>query len=318
MLLPFLNFPAEIRNTIYRMALVTDPADVAPVEYHPSTVESWVDDDDLRPYRGLCTIIPDRRRYYCGQSGKSFIVTNDSAAKTTLAQPALTRTCRQIRAEALPLYYSENSFKLAIPPDGRGDRKDEWFRFVKMMRAFSESGSAGKGTSCLRFIRRISAEYVEEAPCHGESNNGWTDRSCTLERKFELGFKSVPETARHNDTNRIGNDNLNWKDGVAVKKAFRKALGKRWRSHTSSSRELKQNVPFGRIAEALCMIGRECPQAAEWFKVTCLCPDDYICWKDWKPSCPEEDYWVYPAVSGSDTEGEERAEKDFDRETLYW
>lgn len=203
-------------------------------------------------------------------------MSHDAAAKTTLVQPALTRTNKLIRAESLPIYYSGNHFKLTIPPDGRGDREDKWYRFVKMMRVFSDGSAGGKQGSWLRFIRRISAEYVEVSKEWDIASDEWLDDTYrTNERRFEIGFKTVPVTGRRNDATRIGDNDLDWKDECAIKEAFRKALEAKWKSHRSWG--LEERVPVERIADALCMIARECPKATEWMKVTCLCPEDEIC-----------------------------------------
>lgn len=93
--------------------------------------------------------------------------------KRTLVQPSLTRVSKETRREALPIYYGENSFILAIPPPRRGDRsQDHYYRLIKMFRVFAAGGTGTPGTSWLRFLRTVvvvcrdvtPALYDEQGP----------------------------------------------------------------------------------------------------------------------------------------------------------
>lgn len=74
----------------------------------------------------------------------------------SLAQPPLTRTNKQVRSEALPIYYGENKFLLrsSRTPIATTD-PEEWPNFVRMFRMFKAGRIGGRGTGSLRFIRNI-------------------------------------------------------------------------------------------------------------------------------------------------------------------
>ncbi|KAK5257078.1 hypothetical protein LTR16_001669 [Cryomyces antarcticus] len=76
---PFLKLPAELRNRIYEDALL------------------------FRAPRALHDIVRDHAR----DSG-------DEPSQTVLCQPALTRVCKQIREESLPVYYGLNEFSAEL------------------------------------------------------------------------------------------------------------------------------------------------------------------------------------------------------------
>lgn len=107
---PFLLLPAEIRNKIYRYALVEDSS-------------------------------ADRIK--------------------GLAQPPLTRTNKQIRSEALPIYYGQNRFRLDIPAPSHDEHPDDWPNFIRMFRAFKGGRSGGRGTGSLRFICDIQCRLCK-------------------------------------------------------------------------------------------------------------------------------------------------------------
>jgi hypothetical protein len=73
----------------------------------------------------------------------------------SLAQPPLTRTNRQIRSEALPIYYGGNRFYLKIPTEPVVGEKDDWADFIRMFRVFKASRTGGPGTGSLRFMRNV-------------------------------------------------------------------------------------------------------------------------------------------------------------------
>ncbi|KAJ0116597.1 hypothetical protein J7T55_009747 [Diaporthe amygdali] len=74
-------------------------------------------------------------------------------------QPPLTRTNKQIRSEALPIYYGENAFYLRIPYPSPNSRQ-HWADFIRMFRVFSAGGPEGRGSGSLRFVlEKFGDEY---------------------------------------------------------------------------------------------------------------------------------------------------------------
>ena len=110
---PLLRLPAETRNHIYELVVIDDDTlDLnTPVATHPCPLE---DDEDYwsysNPYNHPCN--PCHIHYHNCSLNRRFI-------QTLVTQPALTRTCRTIRQEALPLFYSENVFVTKGENDGR-------------------------------------------------------------------------------------------------------------------------------------------------------------------------------------------------------
>ena len=95
-----LSLPAEIRNRIWELCVVTQPRDgkavwghyIYPIKTSPSHSPSFT---------AACR--------------------NDWKAA---AQPPLTKICRQVRHEALPMFYSMNMFTLQLRSDANRDRMD--------------------------------------------------------------------------------------------------------------------------------------------------------------------------------------------------
>ena len=85
----FLSLPPELRNRVYEYALVSDTA----IEFRVSRFRSrTLDTDALRMKRDQTTRKLKER------------------LSRELEQPPLTRTCRVIRDEALPVFYGNNTF----------------------------------------------------------------------------------------------------------------------------------------------------------------------------------------------------------------
>ncbi|KAL1847799.1 hypothetical protein Daus18300_013841 [Diaporthe australafricana] len=104
----FLAVPAEIRNKIYRHALVQA-------------------ERGQRPGDRICG----------------------------LSQPALTRANKQIRSEALPIYYGQNFFQLNIASSMGECVPNDWSSFVRMFSVFKAGRTGGWGTGSLQFIQDI-------------------------------------------------------------------------------------------------------------------------------------------------------------------
>lgn len=86
---PFLNLPAEIRNAVYETAL-------------EDQLQHDKQDDYLR-HTG------ERTFTLLNTLSRQFTSTFNPPCPT---EPALTRACRQIRRETLPMYYGTNKFTL--------------------------------------------------------------------------------------------------------------------------------------------------------------------------------------------------------------
>lgn len=80
-----------------------------------------------------------------------------------LVQPPLTRTNRQIRSEALPIYYGNNEFVLEILPESWKDDTDCWANVIRMFREFKAGRTGGRGTGSLQSIRHLTYRISSES-----------------------------------------------------------------------------------------------------------------------------------------------------------
>lgn len=78
-----------------------------------------------------------------------------------LVQPPLTRTNKQIRSEALPIYYGENRFRLNIPDPLDSSDPDAWPNFIRVFRAFKAGRTSGHGTGGMGFIRDMQCRLLQ-------------------------------------------------------------------------------------------------------------------------------------------------------------
>lgn len=97
----------------------------------------------------LLALAPElRNRIYhhaLAESRELYIITEDGDAQ---AQPALLRTCRQIRREALRMYYNENCF-VAVVVEGQTERVIAWLSSL--------------GHRVGPYIKHLSIEIVNES-----------------------------------------------------------------------------------------------------------------------------------------------------------
>ncbi|KUI63013.1 hypothetical protein VP1G_10131 [Cytospora mali] len=198
----FLNLPPELRNYIYRLALV-QPA------------------------------------------------TTDLAAP----QPALTRVNKQVRAEALSIYYAENKFSLLLGRPtpfswiwGGDEFSRRYDRFVAMMNALPNQ----PGRNSFRFIREVSVLVFGREGYVG-FRMSMTDalQQC---RKVRIGAGSSG-----------GEGPLDWADGTAVRAAYLVALGTslnagRWPGPEDWTGRQRSFVQYA--VDLLCCVARECPLAS--------------------------------------------------------
>lgn len=183
--------------------------------------------------------------------------------KSTFVQPAFTRVSKQLREEALPIYYGENVFKISIPRLSRYDRKDTWYRFIKMFRVFSTTGTGAPGTSWLRFVRNVFISYKEVM-------HVVYDDEIYESHSYQLGFRCGDEDLspwirgrifREDGTthDKFNDDVLDWNDKDAFNLALKEA---RVNDHTKYGLALVADViPTRRVTDALWMVARECPEA---------------------------------------------------------
>lgn len=166
----------------------------------------------------------------------------------SLRQPALTRVSKQIRDETLPIFYGENEFVVDVPGAiGRWNHTDDWHTFPQMFECFDQSAS-------LQHVVEITVHYHEPVP----------DDMCA----YQFGFRA--HNPEHCDSKllllpneRIGDNDLDWNDKTAVKKAVRKTLTSTWHDLD----RLQKHVPIHRVVNALCITAKKCPEAFKWVEV---------------------------------------------------
>ncbi|KAI3400380.1 hypothetical protein diail_3397 [Diaporthe ilicicola] len=159
--LTFLHLPAEIRNDVYRYALVAK----------------------------------DGR-------GKSSIL--------DLVQPPLACTNKQIRSEALDIYYGKNIFLLDIPRLLGETGLKEWTDFISMPGMFQAGGAAGSMQRIQTIILRLSYE----CPTDCGDLHVW------------LTFTALPEFHRlHRRNDRSITGDFAWDDRDAVYECIELGIG---------------------------------------------------------------------------------------------
>ncbi|KUI72140.1 hypothetical protein VM1G_07431 [Cytospora mali] len=196
----FLNLPPEIRNDIYRLALV-----------QPTTTD------------------------------------------LASPQPALTRVNKQVRAEALSIYYAENKFSLLLGRPtlfgwiwGGDEFSRRYDRFVAMMNALPNQ----PGGNNFRFIREVSV--------------------LVFAREGYLGFRmsmtgALQQCHKVRIGEGIGGRTLDWSDGEAVREAYLVALGVSlnagsWPGPEDWTGRQRSFVQYA--VDLLCCVARECPLAS--------------------------------------------------------
>ncbi|KAK2614121.1 hypothetical protein N8I77_000975 [Diaporthe amygdali] len=175
----------------------------------------------------------------------------------SLAQPPLARVSRQLRAEAIPIFYGENDFVIrienhSIRPVFNQERRRgvdvAYKRYIAMFEAFSASGSDGPGTSCISHIKSILVTYD-----HYHHNGD----SSTI--GFYLNY-SKPGPYELPDWVRICESVVDWADFTTVRTALLNELGAWVLEETITLLEL---FPRARLAAMLWFCAKECPLAAK-------------------------------------------------------
>lgn len=189
-----------------------------------------------------------------------------------LIQPPLTLVNRQIRSEALPVYYGSNRFSLTIPTKPPLNEPDDWANFIRMFRVFKAGGSGGgRGTgNNLQFIRNLSCALVGNRESFWEmevvlaaATNRRTRRSDTCEewdvhfcRKIKYGHRAF----RNRD---------------AIYKFVKKQLG----SSVMGDEPVMHESCIQRLISTIVMVATECPGIIGYFHL-------HANWRD-----EEEDFW---------------------------
>jgi len=103
----FLSLPFELRDAIHRLVVV-DPKDSG-LRYTLHNTRHLSTTTTTRPFAkdGRCSCSVDR-----SISGKDLVTYQHLHC---LRQPALSMTCRELRAEVLPIFYGENRILLDPP-----------------------------------------------------------------------------------------------------------------------------------------------------------------------------------------------------------
>ena len=155
-----------------------------------------------------------------------------------LPQPPLTRVSKQLRAEALPIFYGENEFNIRIPAaENEWNDIDNWDSFVLQCEVFAAGG--------LRFKKKLHAMYHE--PVWEDSNNYLLG--------FDLGGKRDVKDREY----RIGKETTDWTDREEVLDEFYKTFNAVLREDWYG--DLRELVPVQRVADALFLLARLCTSA---------------------------------------------------------
>lgn len=163
----------------------------------------------------------------------------------TLAPPALAQVNRQICAEALPIYYGGNHFQIQIP--GEQDDFDGWRSLFQMCSSMSAAGG-------LKFIERLSCHYSEPT---------WED-----ELNFLFGFDMIGEAPGDTTSScRIGDNNLDWNDDLAVEIAFAEALDRSVGRYVMEELDMEGRVPIALIGEVLIALAKHCSRANRYVEM---------------------------------------------------
>lgn len=209
-----------------------------------------------------------------------------------MVQPALTRVSKLTRDEALPIYYSENQFKLCIPVGKSKSCEDRWYRTIKMFRVFAAGGTGGPGTSWLRFIQSIWVVcetlaldsitnldyaytiYVSEPFALGfvcgrrvpwECDDGYSDSGCDMDGCDNGRLERLLLFPLQRPIDGL-------KDKEAVHSALQDAVNE---SDVEEDMDrLVKTLPVRRVVDALHMVVQDCPEASHQVElfVTVPCP----------------------------------------------
>lgn len=191
----------------------------------------------------------------------------------SIFQPALTIVSKQVRVEALPIFYGENLFFLAV----HSDSSKQWTGSVhKTISAFVGDSDNSPGSSSLRYLKNlnlmlhagrqvippveIKIEMTSDVLSQGTGYAGHDEYDPDEDADDELLFRRDRLRSRV----RVGSTNLDWTDHEAVRAACDKAA--RTLGAILAERELlldfemSSTTPDYQFAlDVVCMFASTCP-----------------------------------------------------------
>lgn len=237
-----LGLPREIRDMIYRLALVVQPE-----------ISEQVD-GPFREDTEECTGLDRKLRRH------------DTSTPGT---PPLLRVCHQIRAEGLPVFYGLNSFEFQFDQDTPVASNHLSFPFPFSNNTLLNTYGPESG---FDLVEDLTVVWNHDCP------NG-TMSPVTL---LNLGFVGIGAKGRINTkkpTQRIGDDSLDWDDQAQVLQAYLAALP---RIVTRDRHGAHVTQPFRRrnvkswkfsmraiedLVRAMRLFKQRCPRAMVWVEV---------------------------------------------------
>lgn len=131
---------------------------------------------------------------------------------SSAVQPALTRVNRQIRAEALPIYYRENIINF----DVKADTPQKWVDTAReIIDAFGASSSGFPESSNFRYITYLHLEFHTDVRYLLAAKLISADSP--LEMNVDGDWRDLPAYPTHDV--RVGRPGMDWRDDTAVRVA---------------------------------------------------------------------------------------------------
>lgn len=178
----------------------------------------------------------------------------DYDSTATLSQPALTLVNRQVRAEALPIYYGENIILQMCVTTLWGNRT---CFSRKIVDAFTGVPSSLPGSSSMGYITNLHLELwynVLKSPIQMEVQM----------RSGELIAGATTSWPEWRNTVRVGTTDLDWTDADAVRVACNKAaddlLAELDDDEYRSTLAPVKGLAHEKALNAVCVLASACPQ----------------------------------------------------------
>lgn len=131
---------------------------------------------------------------------------------SSAVQPALTRVNRQLRAEALPIYYRENIINFDI----QADTPQKWVDTAReIIDAFGGSSSGFPDSSNFRYITHLHLEFHTDVRYLLGAKLISADSP--PEENVDEDWRDLPAYPTHDV--RVGRPGMDWRDGTAVRVA---------------------------------------------------------------------------------------------------
>jgi hypothetical protein len=170
----------------------------------------------------------------------------------TLVPPAIAQVSRQIRTEVLPIFYGENSFRIAMDIDVleydeypiKQDDGTQLQEFLRMCSCMADAGGLG-------YIRSLTLSYSEPV---------WEDMS-----NYLFGFDLIGTSEGKTKRDRVGDNDLDWSDRqeviTAVMTCLQKAVPKGY------LRDLNAHLPVSNIIRVLFALAKHCHYANRYVEL---------------------------------------------------